>query len=272
MKTKLNCILLITLSIILVQSQLYSQEAKSQKPGVNDETQTDQSVQDVNSREEKKTVDDEVVILSKTIFIDAMEADKVDFPEYTFEGEYPKVRGMANENLENEVNQIFITNYKNYLKKSKDWDEFIHARIYFQILSLSDDLISVIQYNRYQYGDGNGWGADADVVNIDLKKGRLLTNEDFNLSEISLEKYNETIFMYFLNKDMFMDNSYTDPLEYYRKPDEMNHIPVVKNYDELNKINFGIKNNILQVVEFASPGARVYETVYVIPINKKYSP
>ncbi|MBK9334836.1 MAG: hypothetical protein IPM96_21160 [Ignavibacteria bacterium] len=105
---------------------------------------------------------------------------------------------------------------------------------------------------------------------VDLEKGRLLTNNDLNLDDVNISEYNKTVFMYFLNQDMFMDNSYVDPLEYYRKEDEMNFISVVKTHEEFNKINFGIKNNRLCVVEFASPGARVYETVYVIPINETY--
>ena len=77
---------------------------------------------------------------------------------------------------------------------------------------------------------------------VDLEKGRLLTNNDLNLDDVNISEYNKTVFMYFLNQDMFMDNSYVDPLEYYRKEDEMNFISVVKTHEEFNKINFGIEN------------------------------
>jgi len=264
--------LILLFIIIVLPVFIYAQDgAKAKKPGSTDKNGNERVNTEESVKETTSNYEDDVKNYSSNIFIDSMEVDRVELSEFTFDGVYPNVKGLSNKSLEKEINQIFISNYKNYLKKSKGWGLFIHATTNFEILSLSDDLISIIQYYGFTYEGGNGWGSDAEVVNVDLEKGRLLTNNDLNLDDVNISEYNKTVFMYFLNQDMFMDNSYVDPLEYYRKEDEMNFIPIVKTQEEFNKINFGIKNNELCVVEFASPGARVYETVYIIPINKKYS-
>jgi len=256
----------------------FAQEgAKSKKPGSkdkngNERVNTEESVESEESvKETTSNYEDVVENFSSNIFIENIEVEKIELYQYSFEGVYPIIKGIPNKDLENEINQTFINNYKDYYQRSKNRNEFIHADVSFEILTLSDNLISIIQYGHWQYGDGNGHGSDAYVVNADLQKNKILTNDDLNINEIDLKTYNNRIFDYFKQNELLWDNEGYDPMDYYYKSDDdICFIPVVKNHQELNEMNFGIKENVLQLVEYSKPGARATHYVYVVPLKIQY--
>lgn len=188
------------------------------------------------------------------IEIDTLNIPLVEETEYSFEGVYPKIKGFPDQKFEELINQEFIVNYKDYQKRTQQMG-FVHAYVDFEILTNDNIYISILQRANYVVHEANGYGNDGYVVNIDITNNKIMKKEDLKLNELDIKDYNQKLTRYFKE-----NTSFWNP----------NGVPFVKTQSELFKYDFAIQNGFLVLAEYADPGARAEQNVYIIPIKNLY--
>lgn len=176
--------------------------------------------------------------------------------EFTFEGVYPKIIINGDENFERELNLIIKRKLDDYIQKSREGG-FADLGISFEILTNDKNYLSIVQnITGMVSGGGTSCGLilDAYTINVDLQKGKILTNEDLNAGNLNISDFNRTVVKYLKNKIDYSDI-------------DIENIPQAKNKADLLKFNYALKNGNLVLVEFAMPAACVSKDIYIIPLN-----
>jgi len=268
-------LILLALGFVFV----YPKFSQEEDPGINkligyfsNEDKKEESKTSLQNTNSKKKVIQKVVI-------DKLTAKDESVNNCGFSGgEYPKISGLYDEKFQEKLNGILKNNvdeFKNIIKGevSENWGD-VNGFIDFEVLTNNDSLITIIQRTNWIVCGANGYGFDAYVLNADINNNRILTNDDLNISNIDINKYNKVVYNFFKKDTLLWEdiNGYSsksgNPLDYYPgNPDNFSNIPVVKNHEELNKYKFGFMNGELVLIETAMPSSRATLSVYIIPMN-----
>ncbi len=196
-------------------------------------------------------------INSGGITIEPVFFEPVVIDDITIYGHYPKISNLKNKELEENLNKLFIDNVNYFIDDNVE--NMVNASVSFEILTLNDSILSLTQQSSGMV-DGTGTSAgirlDVVTVNADIKKGKILTNEDLNVNKVGLSHFNKTVNSFFRKICGFTDMFWE---EYISNP---------KSEQEMMKLHFGIKDGNLVELEFGTPCSFATRGIYLIPIAK----
>jgi hypothetical protein len=207
--------------------------------------------------------------------------DSIKCGYYINQFNYPQISSLSNRKFQNELNDKFtesvipyiesiesnIKTYNSTNKKAKKpiedtnvlgYDGPIEINVKFNVLSNKDSILSIIQYfiDVYPGGASGQVSKSYTVINCNYIKGSYLNNYDLNVGRYNPEFLNNRIKSYF-------DQCFPEE----KKEGGVNY-PFIKNRLELNKLNYGIRNDSIMLFMDATPSSYASSDTYVIPIDK----
>lgn len=204
---------------------------------------------------------------NESVHIETKKINNMEFKNICFnvyESNYPVLKGMEDEEFASQINEIFKSNYEEFISKEKknancvdDYDiSGLSASSHFNVLTLNSDFLSVVQYFITEYG-GSGSSINSKVTNVDLKNRVVLNNSDFNMK----------------GKKDIIDKQWSNYLKSLQ-PENSNlvedHvvIPYSQSKVNYNKLKFGVRNDSVVLVIEAEPESHASYGTYIIPIEK----
>jgi alpha-tubulin suppressor-like RCC1 family protein len=189
------------------------------------------------------------------------------------ESNYPKISGTDNDTFEKQLNDIFSNNFNSFIDSSKSqlgssippelrdvytvasWSTSVGSS--FEILTLNDNIISVVQYFSIKGGGGtNAWRCSSIVTNCHIVNKIILNCSDLKISFEDIGLINSRVKSYF--DQLFSEEKMNDLITY----------PVIENKNEFDKLKFGIQNDSTVLVIEAMPTSHNSYETYIIPIDK----
>ena len=211
---------------------------------------------------------------SNSVKIEEVKIKPIEFKDICFkieESSYPQIKGLKDEILQQEFNQILNDNYNNYIKSAKknagscedlenslNMDDYPYAQSSFLVLSNDGNIISIVQkFTNCPGGGGNECMSESKVINFDIKQRKVLNNSDF-IKRTDMDKINKQWNEYFVKM-------YPESASYLNKYVSDPFTGSKVTYD---KLNFGLRNDSVMLVIEAQPEAHYTYGTYVIPIDK----
>lgn len=184
----------------------------------------------------------------------------------------PRISGMSDTAFQHKLNSLFLENFKRFADSAKKENgltsdleietaelteaEPASAKARYEILSLNDSLISVVQYFISLVGHGgNSWTSASSVVNVNLRYHQLMEDPMFKYTGLSFDSLDGRVYRFFLRTLEEAPNS--TGLEEYRSNPE--------------KLKFGIRNDSMILVHEGYPGSHSTYGTYLIPVNRRQS-
>ncbi len=204
---------------------------------------------------------------SESVQIEKKKINQMEFKDICFniyESNYPVLKGLEDEEFASQINEIFKSNYEDFISKEKKnggcTDDLeisgLSASSHYDILTLNSEFLSVVQYFITEYG-GSGSTINSKVINVDLKNRIVLNNSDFNMNgkKSLIDKQ---------WKSYFVKNN-PEATEYI---EDQVKVPYFDGKLDYNKFNYGLRNDSVMLVIEAEPDAHASYGTYIIPIEK----